>query len=144
MKELTAVENFLQEHENRLAFEQERLLVEATELISRLLDEKSVTKSSLAKRVGKSKAYITQTLRGETNMTLKSLASFLFALERRLELRAMPLKSMSTDLSWGGDKWIQRKPEAEDLQRSYEGSVHRDRYRHTEDPKVLQLMQSAA
>jgi len=61
--------------------EQELLLVSATELICELMQKKNVSRADLAKRIGKSKAFITQVLRGTRNMTLRTLADLAGALK---------------------------------------------------------------
>ena len=68
-------------------FEQELLLVSATELISELMDEKKVTRADLAERIGKSKAFVTQLLKGRHNMTLRTLADLAWALDTRVQLQ---------------------------------------------------------
>lgn len=73
--------------------EQERLILEATELIYELMEEKSVTKAELARRVGKTRGYLTQILSGRRNMTLRTLADLAFALGHRLEVESRVLAS---------------------------------------------------
>ena len=71
----------------RRLFEQEFLLISATELISELMQEKKVSRSELAERIGKSKSFVTQILRGQHNMTLRTLADLAWALDARVRLR---------------------------------------------------------
>lgn len=59
---------------------QERLILDATEAIVGLLDEGGVTRQELAKRLGKSKSFVSQLLSGERNMTLRTLADLGHAL----------------------------------------------------------------
>ena len=73
--------------EGRRLLEQEALLVSATELVARLMEEKKVNRAELARRIGKSKAFVTQTLRGPHNMTLRTLADLACALGSRVRLR---------------------------------------------------------
>ncbi len=75
--------------QGRRMLEQEILVVSATELISQLLEEKSVSRAELARRIGKSKAFVTQILRGRHNMTLRTLADLAWAFEARVSLRAL-------------------------------------------------------
>lgn len=75
-------------HEQRLA-RQEQLLFDATELISRVMQEERVTKADLAKRLGKSKAFVTQVLRGQSNMTLRTLSDLADVLGYTVELGAV-------------------------------------------------------
>lgn len=53
----------------------------ASAVIRALMEQQGVNKAELARRVGKSRAYITQSLTGERNMTLGSFARFADALD---------------------------------------------------------------
>jgi len=75
---------------------QEQLLFDATELISRAMVQQNVSKSELAKRIGKSKAYVTQVLSGQTNMTLRTLSDLAEALGYDVELGAINLRTSQT------------------------------------------------
>ena len=57
-----------------------RIVQGASALIRALMDQQGVSKAELARRVGKSRAYVTQSLGGDRNMTLRTLASFADAL----------------------------------------------------------------
>jgi transcriptional regulator with XRE-family HTH domain len=86
----TVQEEFLESPENRRLFEQERLLVEATELLSELMEKKKVSRKQLAQRIGKSKAFVTQLLRGNHNMTLRTVADLFDALDYQASLKCQP------------------------------------------------------
>ena len=49
-------------------------------MIRALMESQGVSKAELARRVGKSRAYVTQSLGGDRNMTLSTLARFADAL----------------------------------------------------------------
>ena len=72
---------------------QEQLLFDATELISRAMEQQGVSKSELAKRIGKSKAYVTQVLGGQANMTLRTLSDLAAVLGYIVELGAINLRT---------------------------------------------------
>ncbi len=91
----TKFEEFVQDAGRHRIFEQESLAIEATELISTMLKEQQVTKTELAKRIGKSKAYVTQLLSGARNMTLHTFADLAFALGYKVELHALSLAKPS-------------------------------------------------
>ena len=63
------------------AYAREELIYNATEDLLVILEDKDITKVELARRLGKSKSYITQLLSGSRNMTLGSLSDICFALE---------------------------------------------------------------
>ena len=83
-------DKFLESAERRTLYEQERLLVEATELLTEIMDKRGISRAQLAHKLGKSKAFITQVLRGNHNMTLRTLADLFAAIEYRLVMQAMP------------------------------------------------------
>ena len=57
-----------------------RIVQGASEVIRALMESQGVSKAELARRVGKSRAYVTQSLGGDRNMTLSTLARFADAL----------------------------------------------------------------
>jgi transcriptional regulator with XRE-family HTH domain len=70
---------------------QETLILEATELIVELLERHSISRQDLARKLGKSKGFVTQLLSGERNMTLRTLADLGYVLGQRIELNPHPL-----------------------------------------------------
>lgn len=81
---------FLEVPEHRKLYEQERLLVDANELLVGIMEKHGISRANLAKRLGKSKAFITQVLRGKRNLTLRTLADLFGAMECRLVMEALP------------------------------------------------------
>ena len=69
---------------------EERLILEATEAVIALLDEQGISRQELARRLGKSKGFVSQLLSGERNMTLRTLANLGHALDRRFGVVAQP------------------------------------------------------
>jgi transcriptional regulator with XRE-family HTH domain len=63
-------------------FQFARLELEVTELFCELMEKENVTRAELARRLGVSSAYVTKVLRGQSNLTLKTVSDFLFALGR--------------------------------------------------------------
>lgn len=62
------------------AYAREDLIYNVTEDLLVQMEELGVTKLELARRLGKSRSYVTQMLSGARNMTLGSLADICFAL----------------------------------------------------------------
>jgi transcriptional regulator with XRE-family HTH domain len=83
-------EKFLESPDRRKLYEQERLFVEATELLTEIMGKKGITRAQLAQSLGKTKAYVTQVLRGNQNMTLRTLADLFNAMDHRVSLRPTP------------------------------------------------------
>lgn len=86
--------DLLRDAENRRIFEQESLAAEATELISELMELGNIKKADLARKIGKSKAFVTQVLSGSRNMTVHTFADLAFALGHRIELDASPMDGL--------------------------------------------------
>jgi transcriptional regulator with XRE-family HTH domain len=78
-------------------FYEELLLLQAQELISRLMEEKSISKADLAKKLGKSKAHVTGLLADGRNLTLKTLARVCYTLGAEAHLEAKPLNGQVED-----------------------------------------------
>ncbi len=67
-----------------------RIVQGASEVIRALMDREGVSKAELARRVGKSRAYVTQSLGGDRNMTLGTLARFADALNADVRVDLEP------------------------------------------------------
>jgi len=89
----TQFESFISDPENRRIYEQERLLVDTTELLATVMESTRTRRSDLAHRLGRSKSYITQILRANQNLTLKTIADVFFALNYRLVVVAEPIRA---------------------------------------------------
>ena len=76
-------EQFIVNQDARRLYEAEALELEAAELVARLMEERKISRTELAKKIGKSKSHITQLLSGSRNMTLKTLSEVLFALDAK-------------------------------------------------------------
>ena len=87
----TKFDEFIQDPARRRLFEQESLAFEAAELISGLMEQEGINKAELARRIGKSKAFVTQLLSGSRNMTVHTFADLAFALGNRIELSSAPV-----------------------------------------------------
>lgn len=73
------------EPEYSVLLAQQRLILEATELIVELLEKREVTRADLARKLGTSSGNITQLLDGR-NMTLGTLAEVAHVLGAKVEL----------------------------------------------------------
>lgn len=72
--------------EHSRAFLEEGLILEATEAICAAMEKRRMSKAVLAGRLGTSKAYVTQLLNGNRNMTLRTFARIAFALNLTPEM----------------------------------------------------------
>jgi len=71
-------------------YNQERAILEATELIQYLMERQGVKKTDLATLLGTTKSSVTQMLCGDRNFTLRSLSDVLFALGHTVEMHSRP------------------------------------------------------
>ena len=67
-----------------------RIVQGASQVIRALMEAQGITKAELARRVDKSRAYVTQSLSGDRNMTLSTFASFADALNADPVIDARP------------------------------------------------------
>jgi len=92
MKMKTQFEQLIERPEFHKLYAIEGLVLEASEFIARLMQEKKVTKAELARRLGRSRAYVTQMLSGSTNITVRTLAEVAYVLGAEVKLEAVPLQ----------------------------------------------------
>jgi transcriptional regulator with XRE-family HTH domain len=76
--------------EGRILLEQERVVLEATEALCRLMAAQRVTRADLARRLDVSPAYVTRLLSGSHNATLRTMATVFLALGRSLHIEHGP------------------------------------------------------
>jgi transcriptional regulator with XRE-family HTH domain len=81
------VQDVLRTEEGQRLFERERVWVETTEHICRLMEQENVSRAELARRLGKTPAYVTKLLRGTQNLTLGTVSDVAFVLGRSLSIR---------------------------------------------------------
>jgi transcriptional regulator with XRE-family HTH domain len=81
-------DQYMDDPERRRILEQERVMVDATELVCNAMDFRRIKRSELADKMGRSKAYVTQILRGSQNLTLRTLADVFHAMNCRLMMVA--------------------------------------------------------
>lgn len=89
-------ETLMQDLEFRKEFAIESFVGECTEVISRIMHEKRISRSVLARRLGKSRAWVTQLLGGSRNVTARTLAEVAFELGVELRIESS-LRSANLD-----------------------------------------------
>lgn len=78
--------------EARRHYEQERLIVGAMDAIAEAMEAAGMTKADLARKLGTSRAHITQLLSGSRNATLRTLADLAWACGSRVTVSVEPLR----------------------------------------------------
>jgi len=76
----------MQDPEFRRLFAIESLAGSASNIIAELMEQQGVNKAELAKRLKKSRSWITQLLSGKANMTIRTLAEVAHALGGEVEI----------------------------------------------------------
>ena len=71
---------------------QESLIFDVTERICEAMKEQNVSRSELARRLNKTKGYVTQVLKGTANLTLRTVSDILFALNRTMDVSLAPVE----------------------------------------------------
>jgi transcriptional regulator with XRE-family HTH domain len=69
----------------------EEALILLNEEICAIMEEKGISRSELARRLGKTRAYVTKILNGVPNLTIETLTRISLALGAKLEIKMTPL-----------------------------------------------------
>ncbi|WP_417554331.1 helix-turn-helix domain-containing protein [Microbacterium sp.] len=69
-------------------YAQEAAMIDASELLATALETSGISRAELARRLGVSRGEITDRLKGERNITIRTLAETLHALGERLVLNS--------------------------------------------------------
>jgi transcriptional regulator with XRE-family HTH domain len=94
---VSKLSDWLSTDERRVAFAEEALIVDVAERIWAAMASANVTKSEIAERLGKSKAFISQMLNGSRNMTLRSLADIAHSIGFRV---SVSLERQDVSATW--------------------------------------------
>jgi len=115
----TQHEVLMEDPEFRRLLSIEALVAEASELIAKLMTEQNVSKADLARRLKKSRAWVTQLLSGKANMTVRTLAEVVYTLDAEVKLHAQPpswkMAGKPVDAGWQPivfkmDKYVVESP----------------------------------
>jgi transcriptional regulator with XRE-family HTH domain len=80
------------------ALAEERAVLEATEMVSDRLDDRRISRTELAGRLGISRSEVTQRLSGKRNLSVKTLAAMLHEMGYQLCLGTRDLADRSAEL----------------------------------------------
>src|SRR3954464_3236270 len=70
-------------------------IVEFTEDLCRLLQEKGLSRADLAKKIGTSRAYVTKLLGGNANFTLATMVKLAFALDGAIHVHIADMRAVT-------------------------------------------------
>lgn len=79
--------------DSRREYERERLIVWTLDSLADLLQEGKITKADVARRLGTSRAHITQIFSGSRNATLSTVSDLAWACGKRAIVKFEPLRS---------------------------------------------------
>ncbi len=88
----TYTEQFVDDPQNMRLFLQERSIYEVTAKIEEAMDSLDVTRAELARRLGKTKGWVTQLLDGEANKTIRTVADVFAVLGLEFRTFSQPIK----------------------------------------------------
>ena len=81
-----SVINDMKDPEFRRLLAQEELILEVTETLCELLEKEKTSRKELADRLGKTKGFVSQLLKGGRNLTLRTVADILHVLGNKASL----------------------------------------------------------
>jgi len=93
----TQHEILMEDPEYRRLYAIEGPVADAAEELARWMQIQGASKADLARRLGKSRAWVTHLLSGKANTTLRTLAEVMYALGARVELRIHALHGKMED-----------------------------------------------
>ena len=86
MEPKTAYDEMMEDKEFARLMAQEDLIMDVTEAFCEILEERNISRSRLARMMGKTKSYISQILNGSRNLTLRTIADMAFCLGYKVEI----------------------------------------------------------
>ena len=72
--------HLFEESHNSAEYQLERVIVDLTEDICQIMEDKGISRADLARQLGRSRAWVTKLLRGDRNLTLKTIVDILWEL----------------------------------------------------------------
>jgi transcriptional regulator with XRE-family HTH domain len=87
------------EAENTADYQLESVVIDLTEQICEIMEAKGISRADLARKLDKSRAWVTKVLRGDQNLTLKTVVDVFWELGYRIEFESHP--KMPSWSEWG-------------------------------------------
>ena len=115
------LERFVQSQTNMRRFQQERAILEATGEICLALEDQSLSRADLAKRLGKTQGWVTQLLDGKKNKTIRTIADVLAVLGREMHVSTRPISIGVRGVSHESSELAVLKVYASDKQYRHKG-----------------------
>lgn len=96
------------------AFAREDIVYNVTEDLLVILEDMNISKKELARRLGKSRSYVSQILSGSRNMTLGTLSDICFALGFKPEIKLPVQKEPENKINHFSGKWVSQAKTTEE------------------------------
>jgi transcriptional regulator with XRE-family HTH domain len=106
-RNLERYERFFKDAENHVDYWLATPVIEFIEDLTRLMEEKNVSRAELARRIGSSRAYITRLLGGGTNFTLHTMVKLAMALDGAVHIHIADKRAIT--------RWKDKPPRKERL-----------------------------
>ncbi|MBW2053975.1 MAG: helix-turn-helix transcriptional regulator, partial [Deltaproteobacteria bacterium] len=106
---MALIEEHLKDKEYHRLYNQERVILEVTEALCEYMEDHDISRIGLARRLNKNKSFISQVLNGGRNLTLRTLADFLWALECEPRFNLVPAGTPRRDEEAEWREWSGRK-----------------------------------
>lgn len=108
MNKKTVYDELLQDKQFARLMAQENLIMEVSESICKILEMEKIKRKDLAKRLGKTKGFISQVLNGGRNITLRTVADIAHSIDYDINFnmhkKRENIKRMSLCTDWGNDQ----------------------------------------
>jgi len=98
----TWVEKYVEDPWSMRAYQQERAIYEVTELLESLMADLGITRAELAKRLGKTRGWVTQLLDGDANKTIRTMADAFAVLGYEFRSTCRPIQIATTTANGKG------------------------------------------
>lgn len=109
MDKKTLYEEYVEDTEFERLMAQEDLIMDVTESFCALLEDEKISKSTLAKIMGKTKSYVSQLLNGGRNLTLRSMADIAYSLGYTIRVAFTKKKAVCNIYSFSTNWNVGRK-----------------------------------
>ena len=94
---MVKLQDWISEFEGDPDFEFDRVAIDIGEQIVARMEEQGMTQADLARAMGVSRARVSQILRGNDNLTLKSIVAVAIALDCRVDMLLKPVATTEPD-----------------------------------------------
>ncbi|MBW2060659.1 MAG: helix-turn-helix transcriptional regulator [Deltaproteobacteria bacterium] len=94
---MALMDEYLKDKDYHRLYNQERVILKVTEALCKYMKDHNVSRVELARKLGKNKSFVSQVLNGGRNLTLRTLADFLWALNCELRFELAPTATPRKD-----------------------------------------------